>query len=198
MIERKIDCFWRADARIVELCRFSDEEFKLLANSGLDWVFVGVENTVPRLSRLLTKGYPMEKVDNIITVFKKYDIILFMSLIVGIPTETIEELLINKKNINRWIEMSDTVYCQKAIFTPYPETKLTNIVIKHGFNVPKSLEEWSKHPLFVDTERSIFTDRNWLSELYLEKLPSILDEIAKGRNRNSSFKPVGAKPKNYL
>lgn len=199
MTKRNLGCFWRADARVVELARFTKAEYKILANSGLDWVFVGVENTVPRIMRLFKKVYNLEMVDTIINNMKGLDIDLFMSLIVGVPTETIDELELNVGNIERWFNMSDQVFCQKCVFTPYPGTELTNLAIEHGFKPPTTLEGWAAHPLFVDVGRVIQSDRVWLEESYLEKLSSILSRIEQSRSINkNTIKPAGTKPKKIV
>lgn len=155
IIRKDIRCFWRADARVIELNQFKREDFKLLANSGLDWIFVGIENTVPRIMKMFNKVFSIEIVDNIINNLRGLDIILFVSMIFGVPAETVDDLLVNKENIERWLKIANNFYCQKCIFTPYPGTPLTDMAIEHGFTPPQSLEEWATHPLFVDTTRSL-------------------------------------------
>lgn len=194
IIRKNIRCFWRAGARVIELNKFTRDDFKLLASSGLDWIFVGVENTVPRIMKMFKKVFPVEMVDNILNNLKGVDIIFFTSMIFGVPTETTGELLINKKNIERWLKINNNFYCQKCIFTPYSGTPLTDLAIKHGFNPPQSLEDWAKHPLFVDTRRSLETHRTWLTPSFQREYFEILSGIAAGRSRNTTLKPAGTRP----
>ena len=197
LLRKDIRIFWRADARVVELNRFTRDNFKLLANSGLDWLFVGLENTVPRIMRMFNKVYHTEMIDSILGNLKGFDIDLFASMIFGVPTETIDELLINKKNIERWLRKSDNFYCQKCIFTPYPGTPLTGLAVEHGFRKPESLEEWAGHPLFVDTTRSLENHRIWLNTGSPKKYFEILKKIAADRSSNNTLKPAGTKPGKY-
>jgi len=195
MIAQDVNCFWRCDGRVPELAKFSKQEFHLLENSGLDWIFVGIESTVPRIMKIMHKRYPNEMVDQVLENLKDTNIILFMSLILGSPTETIEEMEDNFAIVSKWIEGYKNVMCQKCIFTPYPGVPLTEMAAKEGFKLPTSIEEWSTHPLFIDTNRSLQNCRTWMTKDFEERYPDIIANYYPERSHNRTLKPAGTKPK---
>lgn len=197
MLRRDVPCFWRADARVVDLLPFGKADVQVLADSGLDWIFVGVESTIPRVMQLFHKYLNLQAIEQIIENLRAADIIFFFSLIFGVPTETTEELQLNKENIERLVNGRENVYFQKCIFTPYPGAPLNDLAAEAGFVAPGGLEEWATHPLFVDTNRSLQEHRVWIDKGIREEYFAIFNRIVSERMHNRTLKPAGTKPRRF-
>jgi radical SAM superfamily enzyme YgiQ (UPF0313 family) len=197
MLRRDVPCFWRADARVVDLLPFDQADMQLLADSGLDWVFVGVESTLPRIMQLFHKYLNLQAIDQIVEYLRAADIIFFFSLIFGVPTETTEELRLNKTNIDGLVQDRANVYFQKCIFTPYPGAPLNDLAVDAGFTMPQGLEEWAAHPLFIDTNRSLQDHRVWIDRAIRDDYFALFNSIRSERMHNRTLKPAGTKPRRF-
>ena len=75
---------------------------------------------------------------------KNYNLIVFCSFLAGIPGETLEDikdtvcLLLKMQKVNPKFR-NQPIY----LYTPYPGTKMYELVISKGFKAPAALHEWA-------------------------------------------------------
>lgn len=163
--ERQLDIYWRANSRVRDLIKFSGDEMKILEQSGLDCIFLGIEATTKRMMKLMYKVFKIEDVDAIVERTKGLSIEFYVSFIFGSPTETIDDLEASYYHLRRWQSKNKNVKFQTCIYTPYPGTPMTDIAIAHGLRVPDTLDGWGRFSLVNDT-RDIWYDRPWYSEKF--------------------------------
>lgn len=130
---------------ILALKRMDEEFLRLLETSGLKRLTIGVESGSPRIRKLMRKGGAVEDIKEVIRKLNDIEMIIFVSLLVGFPTETMEEikqtidLLLALLEINPKINNSP-IYIYKA----YPGTPMFELAVKEGLTPPTDLEDWAK------------------------------------------------------
>ncbi|MDP3014201.1 MAG: radical SAM protein, partial [Candidatus Subteraquimicrobiales bacterium] len=163
--------------RVNELDRITDEEFKLLEDVGITTIHVGVESGSQRMLDLMKKGIKVERsiaVNRRLAVFP--NITPIYNLLVGFPTETVDDLKKTKKLMVQLAE--DNPRCilvgpQK--FIPYPGSELYELAVKYGFKPPQDMEDWAS----LDQEKEIWMPwytkeyNDYIKMLYVEQ--NILD-----------------------
>jgi len=103
---------------------------KLLAETNCHMIAFGVESGSERIRYdLLRRKYPNDQIIYAASLLKKYGIQFRTYNIIGFPSETPDEMLSTLK-LNLKIK-PDFPWC--SIYTPYPETKLTEFSIVHGY-----------------------------------------------------------------
>ena len=169
---------WKANCRINYLLDKDSSFFKMLENAGCRMLQFGVESGSDRILNLLNKGIKKDDILRINEKLAKANILCRYNFIVGMPTETEEEIkgtlqFIDKlKNENANLDLPFL-----NIYTPWPGTKLFDLAIKNGFSPQNRLDEWSK---FNWNSYNL----PWLNE----KTSKFLEEISiKYRNENRYF-----------
>jgi radical SAM superfamily enzyme YgiQ (UPF0313 family) len=144
IIKEKLDIAWGALGIRISSLKIMDKEFLgKIVKSGCKNMDIGVESGSDRLLKLVKKG---TTVNEIVDVNKKISEFAFNSkytFIVGMPTETEDELKSSVGLAIRLIKDNKKVYTPFFIYAAYPGTEMYEIAIKNGMNPPKNLEEWS-------------------------------------------------------
>jgi len=147
--EKKYDLTYEA-LTTVQLFRnyFTDDLLKLLRETGLIVLGMGIESGSERMLKLLRKPQTIDSIMHAIRRCKEFDIIPKPSFMTGMPEETDEETVMTLKLIEKiYNEWPRTSFYIPSIFRPYPGTKLYEKCIELGFNEPKSLEDWLSYKL---------------------------------------------------
>jgi len=122
----------------------TEEVIKLLSNHNCVSVALGVESGSERVRKeILNRCYDNKLLLNVAKRLHKYNIKFRAYNLIGLPTETDEELW---ETIEINIKMK-TDFPRAAIFTPYPDTKIVEIAKDRGYldhdfsfeNLPKSV-----------------------------------------------------------
>jgi anaerobic magnesium-protoporphyrin IX monomethyl ester cyclase len=126
-------CFGRADY-------VNDEILKALKKAGCHVIQIGLESGSQRVLNFLNKKTTVEQNIEAIRLCKKNKIKLDASLMIGIPTETVEEM-------NETVAMIKKYRPDEAdmkIFNPMPGTPVFDYCVEKGFfKKPTTLEEWA-------------------------------------------------------
>lgn len=126
-------CFGRADY-------VNDEILSALRKAGCHTVCIGLESGSQRVLDFLHKKITVQQNINAIKLCKKNKIKLDASLMIGITTETIEEMNETVKMVKTYLP--DEV--DMKIFNPMPGTPIFDYCIKQGFfKKPETLEGWA-------------------------------------------------------
>lgn len=151
IINRKINIYWRCNARIIELMRFTKQDYALLARSGLDRFFLGLENINHEIQQAYLKIIDPKFVYKIMENCREYDIQMMMSFIFGNPCGPKNDLEENREFLTNCQRINPHVRFQVCSYTPYPGTYMSDLAENKGYQAPQSLEEYGTEPFFRDT-----------------------------------------------
>lgn len=163
-LERKLNIFWRCNARVAELYQYNKSDYAILEASGLDRFFLGVENVNPEIQKLFRKIIKPQMVYKILEDTKDFSIQLMMSFIFGVPGGSLNDLEENREFINKCQLINPHVRFQVCFYTPYPGTFMADLAESKGYNSPKNLFEYGESPYFLDTDRSVKQKIVWYSD----------------------------------
>jgi radical SAM superfamily enzyme YgiQ (UPF0313 family) len=106
-----------------------DEEIvRLLKEAGCIKINVGLETASSRILKLANKKTTTEMVTGIVNLLRKYGIFTAVYVIIGFPTETVEEM----RNTQRFVLNLKPDWIYGNIFTPYPGTSLYNFCLENN------------------------------------------------------------------
>ena len=183
--------------RVDTLCRMKKDEFDLLYKAGGRHFNFGLETGSPRLLKLIKKGTTIEQAYAINERLAKYpDIYPHYNVMTGIPTETIDEMLMTVNMLVRLKKENPNIEPGFFLFISWPKTEIYDLAIKSGFIPPKSLEEWGsiKWRLGLDEKYSRF--RPWLTKEFIEMYKKVLmmvdstDYSSKARTSNFFLRTI--------
>jgi radical SAM superfamily enzyme YgiQ (UPF0313 family) len=161
--DRKVSFYTVARADCI-----NDEVLIALKKAGCHTIAIGVESGVQKILDLLNKATTVEQNINAIKLCKKYKIKCDALFMIGLPTETEEDL---KETIN-FIKKYNPDVADMHMYNPMPAKLFDYCVAKGLIKKPVTLEEWANHGGLWDTFK------NNVSEISEEKLNAAIDEIA--------------------
>ncbi len=144
ILEKNLNISWySAGSRVDLFNRASDEEIALLRRSGAYALKFGVESGSNRILELIDKGVTWQEALEANRKAKRHGIVFGFSLIMGFPTETMEE-------IHRTVDLARQIKADNpgsqletiATYTPLAGTPLFALALEHGLEPPDSLEGW--------------------------------------------------------
>lgn len=140
-------------ARINEIKKMSHAFLDKLAAAGTDILHIGAETGSNRLLNLVRKNCTVEDILECNRKLSQHpQIKAFYNFIVGLPTETLEELKDTAKLMLRLIdENARCIISTPNIFRPLPGTELFELARNDwDFRVPNTLRDWAR--MEVETE----------------------------------------------
>jgi len=115
LADAKLPITWSVCARIDSV---NEQMIKALARAGCNRIKFGVETGSARLQKHIRKNLDLSRIHEVITMTAKSGIEIFGYFMIGLPSETHEEI---EMTINLMCSLPFD-YVQVAIFTPYPGT----------------------------------------------------------------------------
>ncbi|MBF0541902.1 MAG: B12-binding domain-containing radical SAM protein [Nitrospirae bacterium] len=131
-------------ARINEIKKMSDAFINKLALAGTDILHIGAENGSNKMLSLFNKNFTVDDIiESNIKLARHPEIKTAYNFIIGIPTETLEDLNDTRRLILRLVK--DNPNC--IIFTPntyrpLPGTELFKTASQFGYTPPATMSEW--------------------------------------------------------
>jgi radical SAM superfamily enzyme YgiQ (UPF0313 family) len=141
VIAEKVNVAWSCLGRANEV---DHEVLSLMKKAGCRTIYVGVESGSPKILKLMNKQLSIETIRKGIELIKQHGISVTGSFILGVPTETKEDL---EKTINLALSLP-LDGASFFIFTPYPNTKLRELACEHG-KVSEMWSDYSGHPTLL-------------------------------------------------
>ncbi len=138
IIEYPLDIGWACSGRADNV---DEEMLKLMKKAGCESIYVGIESGSPRILKLLNKNISKKKVNEGIRKIKESGIRVLGSFILGIPSETKEEMA-------QTLEYALSLPLDGVsffIFTPYPRTELRELAFQYG-KVSTNWKDYTGHP----------------------------------------------------
>ena len=142
---------WTVQTTANFLLRMSDEDVRLLGESGLDRVFIGAESGSDGMLESINK-VRFQATDVLFDVADKLHragITGTFSLIFGLPGETDQDRKATLKMIQEIKARHPSMEFHSNIYTPYPGAPNFSEALKMGLRSPGTLEEWASfYPKF--------------------------------------------------
>lgn len=142
-LRRDLNITWAGTMRADQGFRLTDEEFALVKRSGLRRVLVGVESGSQEMMDWLKKDIKMEQVWHVAEQCKRLGIEVIFPFIVGFPGESEASFRASLDMAKRLRAMSPGFTTPIFYFKPYPGSAITQEVVRQGYVLPKTLDEWA-------------------------------------------------------
>jgi anaerobic magnesium-protoporphyrin IX monomethyl ester cyclase len=168
-LSSKIRFRWTFQASTDFLCRMSDDDVRLLGDSGVSHMGFGTESTSAAVLKLMNKRH--QRVDEMYETARKArigGIHVTFNLIFGYPGETEADRVETLRTMSDIARQFWNVSFSPNIFTPYPGIPIWGQLRELGLHEPQSLEEWADLPLGRNT-------LPWLQRKELDRLNRMLE-----------------------
>jgi anaerobic magnesium-protoporphyrin IX monomethyl ester cyclase len=113
-----------------------------MAEAGLRGYFVGFESGNDRVLKFIRKGTTAKQNRQAARVCRKYGIAVWANYMLGLPTETKEEVM----DTVRLMKEIDPDYYSPAFFTPHPGTDLYDYVVEHDLSRITDYDSYRRNP----------------------------------------------------
>jgi anaerobic magnesium-protoporphyrin IX monomethyl ester cyclase len=113
-----------------------------MARAGLRGYFIGFESGNDRVLRFIRKGTTVEQNRQAARICRKYGISIWANYMMGLPTETAEEVL----DTVRLMREIDPDYYSPAFFTPHPGTDLYDYVVERDLSRITDYDSYRRNP----------------------------------------------------
>ncbi len=178
---------WTFQASTDFLCRMSEDEVRLLGDSGVSHMGFGTESTSEDVLKLMNKRH--QRVDEMFETARKANLAgirVTFNLIFGYPGETEADRAITFRTMSEIARQFRNVSFSPNIFTPYPGIPIWPQLRNLGVREPKSLREWMDMPLGANM-------LPWLQGKELSRLQRMLEyfllnsQIHHAKNKSFPF-----------
>jgi anaerobic magnesium-protoporphyrin IX monomethyl ester cyclase len=160
-LKRGIKLKWRATMRADQGSRISEDEFKLLVKSGMDWLLIGVEAGSQKMLDKLRKDIKIEQIIHCAEMCKKFNVKVNFPSIVGFPDES-EKDFINSLNFAFKLRLLSPLFETPIFyFKPYPGSDIVNSMMQNGYKLPETLDDWANFD-FKMKENYLMSDSKYL------------------------------------
>jgi anaerobic magnesium-protoporphyrin IX monomethyl ester cyclase len=122
-----------------------EETVKMMRDHGLRGLFVGFESGSDRVLRFIKKGTTRQRNLEAARICKKYDLTIWANYMLGLPTETEEEI---RETISMLKEI-DPDYYSPAFYTPHPGSELYDYCLEHDLSLITSHDSYRRNPTEV-------------------------------------------------
>jgi radical SAM superfamily enzyme YgiQ (UPF0313 family) len=126
------------------LCRLSDEDVQILADSGVSHIGFGTESASPEILKKMQKSH--QQIDDMFTAARKCrdaGIRVTYNLIFGYPGEEDRHRRETLNVMGQIAQLFDNVTFSPNLFTPYPGIPIWPELREAGLHEPQELAEWA-------------------------------------------------------
>jgi anaerobic magnesium-protoporphyrin IX monomethyl ester cyclase len=148
LLEQKVKFRWTVQASTDLVCRMSDEDVCMLAESGLSHMGFGTESASQEVLSLMNKKH--QRIDDMYETARKTEKAGFrvtFNIILGYPGETEADRVETFRIMSEIARRYSNVSFSPNVFTPYPGIPIWPQLKQMGVREPQSLEEWNDLPL---------------------------------------------------
>lgn len=130
-------CQSRADIIVKNQKLFHD-----MKKHGLEMLLIGFESGSQRVLNFLRKGVTVDQNYKAAAICNKLGIRIWANFMLGIPTETNEEV----RQTSRMIKAIKPYVASPAFYTPHPGSDLFEFCIKNNLSLIKNHEDYKRNP----------------------------------------------------
>jgi len=134
---------WFATIRPTQVMAFSDDDLRLIRDSGCTKFMMGAESGDDSILELINKGNEASVVLEATRRCRDHNIQPSYVFIVGFPTETWSQMQTTLDFMKKLKEIYTDTRTTTLFFTPYPGTALTRLGTEKGFMLPETLQDWA-------------------------------------------------------
>ena len=128
-----------------------------MVRAGLRGYFIGFESGSDRVLKFIRKGTTADQNRQAARVCRRYGISIWANYMMGLPTETKEEVL----ETVRLMKEIDPDYYSPAFFTPHPGTDLYDYTIEKGLSRISSYDSYRRNPTEPKIKGQDYDFLNW-------------------------------------
>jgi radical SAM superfamily enzyme YgiQ (UPF0313 family) len=165
-LRRELRFGWTATMRADQGFRLSDEDMATCVRSGLKRVMVGVESGSQEMMDWLAKDITVEQVLVSAEKCARHGVGVIFPFIVGFPGETDGSIAATMEMVKRLRAMSPRFETPIFYFKPYPGSRITDEVVKQGYKLPQTLEEWADFDFVGSSGPWVSAERERLIERF--------------------------------
>lgn len=143
-LENGLKLTWAATMRADQGARMAEEEFELSVRSGLRRVLTGVESGSQEMMDWLKKDIKIDDVFICAERCQRHDVAAIFPFIVGFPGESQESVDATLSTAKKLRSMHPGFETPIFYFKPYPGSAITMDVVKNGYQLPQTIEEWGE------------------------------------------------------
>jgi Fe-S oxidoreductase len=117
------------------------EELPKMKKAGINWLALGIESANPNVRDGATKRMKVEDIKHVVRTIQEAGIRVIGNFIFGLPDDNLETM-------QETLEMAMDLNCEFANFycaMAYPGSKLYNIAVDEGWNLPHTWHDFSQH-----------------------------------------------------
>jgi radical SAM superfamily enzyme YgiQ (UPF0313 family) len=140
------------------ICRMDRELLDLMVRAKVKRFTVGIESGSQRVLDLIKKDSSVEEALEANRKLAPYPIVPLYLFMMGMPTETPDELKQSILLADRLIADNARAVKTFNIYTPYPGTELYQVALQQGLRPPARLEDWASFNF-----RSVAKHAPWIS-----------------------------------
>ena len=148
LLAQKARFRWTVQASTDLVCRMSDEDVTMLAESGLIHMGFGTESASQEVLALMNKKH--QRIDDMYETARKTEkagLRVTFNVILGYPGETEADRIETFRIMSDIARQYANVSFSPNIFTPYPGIPIWPQLKEMGLREPESLEDWNDLPL---------------------------------------------------
>jgi len=144
MIEEFNDLFWfTGGIRIDAIDRMDMDYLRLLEKSRCLQLHPGIESGSQKMLNIMKKNITIKQILRVAEKFKKINIVPYYPIIIGLPTETLDDLKSTIRLVSKLIsENKKTKISVFHSYRPTPKTDLYELSLRNGLKPPNKLENW--------------------------------------------------------
>jgi anaerobic magnesium-protoporphyrin IX monomethyl ester cyclase len=135
---------WAATMRADQGVRLPEAVWSLCKRSGLRRLLVGVESGDDRMLKRIKKDIKIDKVFATAERMRAFGIAGIFPFIVGFPHESDESVDTTLACARKLREMSSSFETPIFYFKPYPGSAIVAEAVANGFELPRTLSDWSQ------------------------------------------------------
>lgn len=156
---------WNASTTIKGFLNYSDEDLKLLKESGLTYLRFGAESGSPKIIKQIRKNFTPPEAVEVVERCKRHEIVVVFNFMVGFPDETPEDREMSFDFIDDLRSRYER-FIVKTIWRliPFPGTEVFDQAVAEGYPVPQSLEGWAGYG-YSNMPRLPWTDPDQFRQL---------------------------------
>jgi anaerobic magnesium-protoporphyrin IX monomethyl ester cyclase len=146
----------------------NEDMVRLMVDAGLRGYFIGFESGNDRVLRFLRKGTTRAINLEAARICKKYGITIWANYMLGIPTETREEVL---DTISMMKEI-DPDYYSPAFYTPHPGSDLYDYCVENDLSLITSHDQYRRNPTETKIKGQDYEFLQWALEESQRRTPA--------------------------
>jgi radical SAM superfamily enzyme YgiQ (UPF0313 family) len=144
-IVRNIDMPWATAVRANYIAQWGEPFVKELSERGCQELWIGAESGSQRMLDLMKKDITIDQIRKAAELCSEHGIRSIFGFMIGIPGETWKDVCQTMDLMDGLEEeTNDVVVNSPAVYHPFPGTPLFDLAMKHGFDPPRSTEDWCK------------------------------------------------------